>query len=100
MRVQLLYFDGCPNWRVTEGRLREALEAVGSTANVEKVLVATPEQAEEWGFLGSPSLLIDGEDPFAQPGASVGLSCRLYRTPEGVDGSPTVGQLTEVLLGA
>lgn len=97
MRVQLLYLDGCPHWKVADARLREALEAVGRPVEVEKVLVAAPEQAEEWGFHGSPSVLLDGEDAFAQAGALVGLSCRLYRTPEGVGGSPTVDQLVEVL---
>jgi hypothetical protein len=97
MRVQLLYFDECPNWEVADARLREALETLGFPVEVEKVLVTTPEQAEHWSFRGSPSVLVDGEDPFAQPGAPVGLSCRLYRTPEGVGGSPTVDQLVEVL---
>lgn len=97
MRVQLLYFDECPNWQLADTRLREALEALGRPIEVEKVLVSTPEQAEYWSFHGSPSVHIDGEDPFAQPGTPVGLSCRLYRTPQGVGGSPTVDQLVEVL---
>lgn len=57
MRVQLLYSDDCPNWLVAAGRLQEALENVGGPVEVKKVLVATPEHAEEWGFHGSPSLL-------------------------------------------
>lgn len=97
MRVQLLYFEDCPNWHVAYARLLEALQAVSSSVEVEKVPVTTPEQAEEWGFRGSPSVLLDGNDPFAEPGAPVGLSCRLYRTPEGVGGSPTVAQLIEAL---
>lgn len=97
MKVQLLYFDGCPHWEVADARLREALEVVGRVVEVEKVQVTTPELAEDWGFRGSPSVLIDGRDPFAQPDALVGLSCRLYRTPEGVGGAPTVAQLVEAL---
>ena len=97
MRVQLLYFDECPNWQVTDARLREALEILGRPVEVEQVLVTTPEEAERWNFRGSPSVLVDGEDPFAQPRTPVGLSCRLYRTPEGLGGSPTVDQLVEVL---
>jgi len=46
---------------------------------------------------GSPSVLVDGEDPFAEPGADVGLSCRLYRTPVGLAGAPTMAHLVEVL---
>ena len=30
--MQLLYFDGCPNWRLAEDRLRAALRRVGETA--------------------------------------------------------------------
>ena len=99
MRVQLLYFDGCPHWELADGRLGEALEALGIHVDVEKILVTTPEQADEWSFRGSPSILVDGQDPFAEPDAPVGLSCRLYRTPDGVQGSPTVDQLVQVLSG-
>lgn len=99
MRVQLLYFDGCPHWELADGRLGEALEALGVHVDVEKILVTTPEQADEWSFRGSPSILVDGQDPFAEPDAPVGLSCRLYRTPDGVQGSPTVDQLVQVLSG-
>lgn len=97
MRVQLLYVDGCPNWQVADTRLREALETLGRPVEVARVVLTTPEQVEQWNFHGSPSVLVDGEDPFAQPGTPVGLSCRLYRTPHGVDGSPTVDQLVDVL---
>jgi hypothetical protein len=62
--------------------------------------VNTVEQAERWRFRGSPSVLVDGTDPFAEPDSPVGLSCRLYRTPDGVAGSPSVSQLVEVLARA
>ncbi|HEY5482968.1 MAG TPA: thioredoxin family protein [Propionibacteriaceae bacterium] len=97
MKIQLLYFDECPNWQVADERLREALAAVGSSTEVERVLVATAEEAEAWDFHGSPSILVDGEDPFAEPGAPVGLACRLYRSSAGVSGSPTTEQLVDVL---
>lgn len=100
MKLQLLYFDGCPNWHVADDQLQQALGELGSSVEVERVLVSTPEEAEEaeeWSFHGSPSVLVDGEDPFAEPGAVVGLSCRLYRTPDGLAGAPTVAQLVEVL---
>jgi len=97
MKLQLLYFDGCPNWHVADDRLQEALKELGSGVEVERVLVSTPEEAETWSFHGSPSVLVNGEDPFAEPGADVGLSCRLYRTPAGLAGAPTVAQLVEVL---
>lgn len=108
MRVQLLSFDGCPNWQVAEDRLPEALHLLDNAAldnaalgdggvEVERVLVSTPELARAWSFHGSPSILVDGVDPFAEPGPGVGLSCRLYATPSGPDGAPTVSQLVEAL---
>jgi hypothetical protein len=100
MKVELQYFDGCPNWLETDTRLREALAAVGrGDVDVEHILVSTAQDAEAVHFHGSPTVLVDGVDPFAEPGAAVGLSCRLYRTATGSAGAPTVKQLVEVLSG-
>jgi hypothetical protein len=49
------------------------------------------------GFRGSPTLLIDGHDPFASERDSVGLACRVYRTSEGKDGAPSVEDLRAAL---
>jgi hypothetical protein len=98
LHVELLYFDGCPHWTVTCERLAEALRALGrDDVVVERRLVETDEQAEELAFLGSPTIRIDGTDPFASGNEQVGLSCRLYTTPEGLSGSPTAAQLQAVL---
>ena len=45
----------------------------------------------------SPSVLVDEVDPFADPDAPVGLSCRVYQTPDGMAGSPTLEQLRRAL---
>jgi hypothetical protein len=98
MRVELLYFDGCPHWKVAAERVAEALRALGrDDVVVERHLVETAEQAEELAFLGSPTIRIDGTDPFASGNEQVGLSCRLYATPAGLSGSPTTAQLQELL---
>lgn len=99
MRVQLLYFDGCPSWQVAEARLRDALVAVGLAELVELVEVTTQEQAERLGFRGSPSVLVDGRDLFTQTGTDFGLMCRVYSTPDGLRGSPTTEQLVDALGG-
>lgn len=95
--MQLFYFDGCPNWRVMEQRLGEAMREIDLDAPVTLVSVDTAEQAERWQFRGSPSLLLNGSDPFAEPSAPVGLSCRVFTTPDGLQGAPTVEQLAEAL---
>jgi hypothetical protein len=98
MDVQVLYFDGCPNWTVVDERLRTALTRLGREYEpIEHVLVETPEDAERLGFIGSPTVFVGGRDPFAKGGESFALACRLYSTPEGSAGSPTVDQLVEAL---
>jgi hypothetical protein len=42
-------------------------------------------------------VLVNGMDAFADPDTSVGLSCRLHRTPTGVDGAPTVEHLVDAI---
>ncbi|ROS26272.1 thioredoxin family protein [Cellulomonas sp. PhB150] len=98
MDVTLRYFDGCPNWRLAEQRLRAALDHTGH-ADVAIALerVETAEDAARVGFIGSPTILLDGADPFGRPGTPAGLSCRLYSTGEGLAGSPSEDQLVEVL---
>jgi hypothetical protein len=98
VRVTLRYFDGCPHWRLVYDRLRQVLREEG-LINDEPVLerVETPEDAERLRFVGSPTLLIEGRDPFGGTEEGFGLSCRVYTTPDGLAGSPTPDQLREAL---
>jgi len=96
MDIALLYFDDCPNWKVVDERL-SAIAAERAELTVTRHLVETLEEAERVGFHGSPSILVDGVDVFAEPDAGVGLSCRVYRTPAGLAGTPTVEQLRTAL---
>lgn len=99
MDITLQYFDGCPSWRLADERLHVALERTGLAGSVVHYeIVDTPEKAAARNFHGSPTILIDGIDPFAGEGAAVGLSCRLFATEEGPAGAPTVEQLVAVLV--
>lgn len=99
MRVTLQYFDGCPNWKETEAHI-ETLQSEGLDLTFDRQLIETPEAAEQQGFRGSPTVLIDGSDPFADPDAPVGLSCRVYPTAAGYAGSPSLDQLRTALRDA
>ncbi len=96
MRVTLQYFDDCPNWRETEAQL-DTLRSEGFGLTVDRQLIDSPEAAEEHGFRGSPTVLVDGVDPFANPDAPVGLACRVYVTETGYAGTPSLDQLRTVL---
>ena len=97
MDVRLPYFDGCPNRQETDDRLREALARLGQQVSPTYVKGSTAEDAEQLSFRGSPTILVNGADPFAGDSAPVGLSCRVLHTPEGLRGAPTVEQLLAVL---
>ena len=98
MRISLLYAKTCPHRHEADANIRQALAELGwGEFNVERIEIGTPAHAELFAFRGSPTILIDGEDPFAESEAPVGLACRLYNTSAGMAGSPTVKQLRGVL---
>jgi hypothetical protein len=96
VNVTLLYFDDCPNWLVADEHLRELASEFPEMV-IERRIVDTVEDAESFLFRGSPSIIVDGVDLFAEPDDPVGLSCRMYQTPDGPAGSPTLQQLRSVL---
>ncbi|GGK23456.1 hypothetical protein GCM10011583_64240 [Streptomyces camponoticapitis] len=82
MDIELFYFEGCPNWHLTHERLAKALNVTGrSGQKVRLRSVDTNATAQALRFSGSPTIRIDGQDPFPAPGESYGLACRLYATP-------------------
>lgn len=97
--VVLQYFNDCPNWRQAAAHL-DALTDEFRELVVTLRPVETAEEAERVGFRGSPSILVDGVDPFGPDDAPVGLSCRVFLTPDGPAGSPTIAQLRDALVAA
>ena len=91
MRVEVLYFDGCPNHEALLPRLRDLVSSTGSDAHIDLVRVEDTDAAERERFLGSPSVRVDGEDiePGAEQRTDFGLKCRLFATPDGLRGIPT-----------
>ncbi|MET3768645.1 hypothetical protein ABIB15_001327 [Marisediminicola sp. UYEF4] len=92
MEITLQYFDGCPNWTVAAERLA-VITAELPDVVVNRRMVQNLEDAEAIGFRGSPSILIDGSDLFPDAATAVGLACRIYATPAGFAGAPTMEQL-------
>ncbi|WP_291379387.1 thioredoxin family protein [Demequina sp.] len=96
MNITLQYFDGCPNWKIADERLA-VLAAGHLDLGIGYQQIETVEDAERVGFHGSPTILIDGTDPFSRADGSVGLACRIYQTPQGPAGAPTLEQLREAI---
>ena len=81
--------------------LRSAFELVGLSAqSVHTTVIDSHEQAMARGFVGSPTILIDGVDPFAVPGQSPAVACRVYATPAGLSGVPELADVATALAAA
>jgi hypothetical protein len=82
VKVTLLFFDGCPNWQITDTNLATLADELGF--ELERCQVETDEDAQRLQFRGSPTVLIDGRDVFATGDEPNGLSCRVFRTDRGL----------------
>jgi hypothetical protein len=101
MNIELLVVPDCPNAQPAADRLRQVLDGMGrSDVTSTTRVIADQAEAESAGFTGSPTYLIDGRDPFAEPGRAPGLTCRVYPTPDGLAGMPTPDQLRQALTSA
>jgi ketosteroid isomerase-like protein len=100
--VELLYFDGCPNYETLLPRLQALIEREGIADEVVVRRVESVDAAEQERFLGSPTVRIDGVDvdPGAAARSDFGLKCRLYRSDQGTSGAPPEQWIVEALHAA
>ena len=93
LELSLLTVPGCPNGPVMLERLTEVL-ADYPDARVTRQVVQDEADALRPGWHGSPTLLVNGIDPFPAPGTPASMSCRMYRDEYGQNqGAPSVAAL-------
>ena len=97
MKIEVLYFEGCPNHLPTVERVREALHKMGQHDEIREIEVDSQDKAEATAFLGSPSVRINGVDiePSARGARAFGLTCRTY-----IDGATRTGLPSHELISA
>jgi hypothetical protein len=80
MKIQILYFDGCPNHPPTFDLVSEAVNELGLSASIEQIEISDLSDAKRFRFLGSPTVLVDGEDiePGRRTDGHFSMSCRRY----------------------
>lgn len=102
MKIEVLYFDGCPNHEALLPRLRELLDHAQVASPVELVDVPDDAAAQRERFLGSPTLRVEGRDvePGADQRTDFGLKCRLYRTSDGFAGLPLDDWVLDAIRGS
>ena len=97
MELTVLAVPDCPNVPVLQQRLADVLADWPGVAIRWRVITNVAEAAR-WRMHGSPTLLVNGHDPFAQAGSGPALACRMYRAADGsLDGAPSVLALRQAL---
>ena len=96
MRIDILYFDGCPNHLPTTELVRDVVQSLGLEASIREVEVRDAEEASRLRFFGSPTVHINGQDldPAVRSRADFSFSCRMY----GRSGSPPRELVEQALL--
>ncbi len=99
-RVEILYFEGCPNHEATRALVERVAAELEVEPDVRLVEVPDPDAAVSLGFLGSPTVRVEGRDvePGAEDRRDFVLSCRVYRTGRGLSGQPDASWVREALI--
>jgi hypothetical protein len=99
MRVELLFWDGCPSHAKALAELRaEMAEMALDPSGVIVREVKTQAEAESERFVGSPTIRIDGIDVQPPGEEPVGLTCRIYRRRDGrISPTPDAADVRDAL---
>lgn len=103
MKVEVLYFKGCPNHQPAVEQVRQALHSERINMPIDEVEVTDSVMAQKLGFLGSPSIRVDGLDiePEARSVQTFGFGCRTYfDAEEGRSGLPSIRVIRRALTEA
>lgn len=102
MRVELLFWEGCPSHPRALSELRAAMAEVGldpSTILVREI--QTQDEARRERFVGSPTIRIDGVDVQPQGEEPFGLTCRVYHRRDGrISPTPDPADVRDALVAA
>jgi hypothetical protein len=90
MKIELLWFEGCPNHEGAEAMVRDVLTRHGAHAEIVRVEVPDLETGNRVTFPGSPTIRVNGVDvePGWEPCEDCTPRCRVYFTPTGFKGLP------------
>lgn len=101
MRVEVLVVPGCPHRDAAVALVRGLLAELRLTDVAVRVgVIDTTQEAQQRGFAGSPTILINGVDPFARPDHLAALACRMYPTRTGTGPLPDTDALRRFLRAA
>jgi hypothetical protein len=98
-RVEILYFQGCPNHEAARGLVERVARELQVEPQIDVVQVPDAAAAARLQFLGSPTVRVDGRDiePGADERGDFRFSCRVYRSERGFSGQPDARWVREAL---
>lgn len=99
MKIELLYFDGCPTYQTALKYLREVIEEKKLGAGVEMVKIEGDGEALKNRFLGSPTIRLNGRDiePGTEEIKDFSMSCRLYLEDDEVNKWPSKKMIAQAI---
>lgn len=98
MIVRVLTFEGCPSCDATESLVKETVRELHIEADIEAIRVQDEKEARRYGFLGSPTIQVDGRDiEVGRRNDTASFACRVYKTPHGITGVPPKSLLLDAL---
>ncbi len=98
LNITLLYFEGCPHWREAFGLVQEVCKEKGiPESQIRLVEVRNEDEASRYGFLGSPSIQINGTDiEKSRINDRPLFGCRIYRDNRNA-GVPSRAMITDAI---
>lgn len=99
MEISFLYYEDCPSHDDALARLKDVIAQEGIEAHITVKKIETEEQAQEFEFVGSPTIRIEGSDiDPPPPGAHFGLTCRAFALENGrISPLPSEGMIRDAL---
>src|SRR5260370_1672616 len=99
MKIEVLYFEGCPNHKPAVNRIQQLVREERVCAEVLEVNVSDASIARKVGFLGSPSVRVNGLDvePEARVAREYGMMCRTYSVGGRREGLPSPEMLRQAI---
>lgn len=81
MNIEILYFEGCPNYEPAVRLVQEMISETGVDARVDAINVIDNDDAVKKRFLGSPSIRVDGRDIEIEESKLTqnSMRCRVYQ---------------------
>lgn len=99
MKVELLYFKGCPNISLARKNLNDAFAKAGIAPQWDEIDLNDPNTPKELKGYGSPTILVDGKDVAGIAPSGESLSCRTYYNVKGeITGAPDAEIIVKALL--